>query len=263
MNLLWLYALPNWLFGTMVVAAFVVFSLAGQILTRRFVHRWLGNEDHNDIVGQFLSASGVFFGITLGLLSVGAWENHSSVDAAVTQEATLLGVLYRNVDSFPEPHRTVLIDYLRKYTRAEIDQSWPLQQQGISPEEVGSDTLTSFYRYLTSVEPASEAKKALQAEAMHQFSNMVESRRLRLASVSTQLPPIVWLVVFGGSILNLALMWLFVVKNKPLHDLLTGILAILLGLLVFLMAIMDFPFRGEFHVGPEAFEMVYSQTMKR
>lgn len=92
---------------------------------------------------------------------------------------------------------------------------------------------------------------------------MIESRRERLASVSTQLPPIIWSVVFGGSVLNLSLMWLFVVENKRLHDLLTAILACLLGLLVFLLAVMDFPFRGEFSVGPDSFEMILEQVMKK
>ncbi len=92
---------------------------------------------------------------------------------------------------------------------------------------------------------------------------MIESRRRRLASVTTQLPPIIWIVVMGGSILTLSLMWLFVVENKRLHDLLTTILASLLGLLVFLIAVMDFPFRGEFSVGPDAFEIVYEQLMKK
>lgn len=260
MNVLWLYDLPNSLFGTIVVGAFVAFALLGQVLTRSFVHRWLGGDEHNDFVGHFLSASGVFFGITLGLLSVGAWENYAAVDDAVTMEATTIGVLFRSVDTYPEPHRSVLIGHLQRYTRDEIEKSWPLQREGISPAEVGSETLTTFYRYLTSVEPVSESQKALHAEAMRQYSNMVESRRARLASVLTQLPPIVWLVVFGGSVLNLALMWLFVVKNTALHDLLTGTLAGLLGLLVFLLAIMDFPFRGEFHVGPDAFEEVYSYS---
>lgn len=262
MNVLWLYNLPNWLFGLVVVAAFVAFALVGQLLTRRVVHGWLGGDEYNDFVGHFLSASGVFFGITLGLLSVGAWENFSAVDDAVTAEATTIGVLFRTVDTYPEPHRSVLIGHLQKYTQDEIDKSWPLQREGISPAAVGSDTLTAFYRYLTAVEPVSESQKALHAEAMRQYSNMVESRRERLASVTTQLPAIVWLVVVGGSALNLALMWLFVVKNTRLHDLLTGTLASLLGLLVFLLAIMDFPFRGEFHVGPDAFKEVYSYSEK-
>jgi hypothetical protein len=90
---------------------------------------------------------------------------------------------------------------------------------------------------------------------------MVESRRLRIARVTTKIPPIVWMVVFGGSVLNLSLMWLFVVEKKRLHDLLTAVLASLLGLLVFLLAVMDFPFRGEFSVGPDSFELVYQQLM--
>jgi uncharacterized membrane protein YqgA involved in biofilm formation len=56
-------------------------------------------------------------------------------------------------------------------------------------------------------------------------------------------------------------MWLFVVEKKRLHDLLTAVLASLLGLLVFLLAVMDFPFRGEFSVGPDSFELVYQQLM--
>lgn len=46
-------------------------------------------------------------------------------------------------------------------------------------------------------------------------------------------------------------------------DLMTSILACRLGLLVFLLAVMDFPFRGEFSVGPDSFELIYSQLMAK
>lgn len=262
-SLLWLYTFPNWLFCSVVVGVFIGFALLGQIVVRRFLPRWFGDKDYNDIVGQFLSASGVFFGITLGLLSVGAWENFAACDAAVTKEATAIGVLYRTVENYPEPHRTALTDRLRNYTRDEIDHAWPLQRQGLNAQSVGTASIKGFSAYLTHVEPQSEGHKALHGEALRQFSNMIESRRERLASVSTQLPSIIWGVIVGGSVLNLSLMWLFVVENKRLHDLLTAILACLLGLLVFLLAVMDFPFRGEFSVGPDSFEMTYDQVMKK
>ena len=261
LSLLWLYDYPSWLFGTIVVGTFVAFALTGQIVVRRFLHRWFGDKDYNELVGQFLSASGVFFGITLGLLSVGAWENFTSVDDAVAQEATDIGVCYRTLDNFPEPHRTVLTEQLRTYTRREIDIAWPKQRLGITPGPVGNAQLEQLHRYLTHVEPGTEAQKALHSEALRLFSQMVASRRARLASVSTHLPPIVWFVVIVGSVLNLSLMWLFVVENKRVHDLLTTVLAALLGLLVFLLAVMDFPFRGDYSVGPDAFELVYDQLM--
>jgi hypothetical protein len=248
MSLHWLYDLPSWLFGTLVVGLFVAFALTGQIALRGVVLRWFGGKEYNDLVGQFLSASGVFFGITLGLLSVGAWENFTAVDGAVAQEATDIGVCYRILDNYPDPYRTRLTEQLRAYTRHEIDAAWPKQRQGIIPGAAENEMLDKLHRDLTRFEPRTEAQKALHAEALHEFSQMLEARRSRLASISTQLPGIVWL---------------FVVEHRGLHDLLTGLLAALLGLLVFLLAVMDYPFRGEYSVGPDSFELVYSQLMQK
>jgi hypothetical protein len=262
MNLRELYDAPSWLLGTIIVGTFVGFALAGQIVVRRFLPRWFGGREYNEIVGHSLSASGVFFGITLGLLSVGAWENFAAVDDAVTQEASDLGVFYRLVSNYPEPARTELIDEVRTYTRGEIDVAWPKQRQGITPGPVGNAILDRLQHTLTHFEPRTEAQKALQGEALRQFSQLVGGRRKRLNSVATQLPPIVWSVVFGGSVLTLSLTWLFVVEHRRLHDLLTALLACMLGLLVFLLAVMDFPFRGEYSVGPDSFELIYNQLMR-
>jgi hypothetical protein len=260
---LFIYDLPNWLFGSVVVGAFVLIALGGQLVADRFLPRWFGDKDYNDIVGQYLSAAGVFFGITLGLISVAAWENFGAVDTAVANEASSIGVLQRCLNLYPEPHRTLMLDQLRGYTRREIDVSWPKQRKGITPGTMGNKLISNLHSDLAKFEPKTEGQKALHAETLHQFSNMVESRRQRLTGVNTQLPSIVWAVVAGGSILNLALMWLLVVEKKSLHYLLNILLASLLGLLVFLLAIMDHPFRGTYSVGPESFELVYDQLMAK
>jgi len=232
-------------------------------VVRRFLPRWFGDKDYNDMVGEFLSASGVFFGITLGLLSVGAWENFTAVEGAVDQEATDIGVCYRALDNYPEPQRTVLTHELRDYTRREIDVAWPKQRLGIVPGAGGNKMIDQLQHDLAHFEPRTESEKALHAECLRLFSKMLESRRARLSSVTIQLPAIVWFVVIAGSMLNLSLMWLFVVEKKRLHDLLTTVLAALLGLLVFLLAAMDLPFRGDYSVGPDSFELVYDQLMTK
>ena len=78
-----------------------------------------------------------------------------------------------------------------------------------------------------------------------------------------QPPPVVWTVIFGGSAIIPSLMWLFVAARKGLRNLLTTILAGLPGLLVFLLAVMDFPFRSEFGVSPDAFELVLQEILRR
>ena len=47
-----------------------------------------------------------------------------------------------------------------------------------------------------------------------------------------------------------------------MHFWMTIMFSGLLGLLIFLLAAMDNPFRGEISVGPEAFELVYKQLMQ-
>jgi multisubunit Na+/H+ antiporter MnhE subunit len=70
------------------------------------------------------------------------------------------------------------------------------------------------------------------------------------------------LVARGGRADNIGLTWLFLVDSFRLHEILTGVYAGLIGLLVFLMASMDNPYRGKFSVGPDAFEIVLNQIMK-
>jgi hypothetical protein len=58
---------------------------------------------------------------------------------------------------------------------------------------------------------------------------------------------------------SIALTFLFILPDERAHLLLTVILAGFVGLLIFLIAAMDRPFRGEVSIGPEAFEAVRQQ----
>ncbi|HEX4202521.1 MAG TPA: hypothetical protein VHY59_13465, partial [Chthoniobacterales bacterium] len=61
---------------------------------------------------------------------------------------------------------------------------------------------------------------------------------------------------------NIAVTWFFHMKSQSMHFWMTVMLSGLLGLLIFLIAALDHPFRGEISVGPEAFELVYQHLMK-
>jgi hypothetical protein len=70
---------------------------------------------------------------------------------------------------------------------------------------------------------------------------------------------VVWYVLLVGAAASIALTFLFVLPDARGHLVLTTVLAGFLGLLIFLVAAMDRPYRGEISVGPEAFEAVRQQ----
>ena len=83
-----------------------------------------------------------------------------------------------------------------------------------------------------------------------------------MKSVVAGLPAPLWSVVLVGAFLNIAVTWFFDMKSQSMHFWMTVVFSGLLGLLIFLLAAMDNPFRGGISVSPEAFELLYNQTMK-
>ena len=76
----WVYDIPNWLFCLLTILVFVGFGVIGLLPSRGWVRRQHRiNHSHNDIVGYYLAAVTVFYGITLGLVAVGTWTTYSDV----------------------------------------------------------------------------------------------------------------------------------------------------------------------------------------
>ena len=61
--------------------------------------------------------------------------------------------------------------------------------------------------------------------------------------------------------MNGLLTYLFWIENLKLHALAVGILACFIGLLIFLTAAMDNPFRGEFSVSSDVFQTILEKVM--
>jgi hypothetical protein len=164
MNLYWVYDIPGWLFAILVISTCVSIGLVGHRLTERWVKRITGNSDkYNDLVYTALATVGVFFGITLGLISVGTWQNFTDVNTNVNQESSSLGVLYRSAMMYPDGASYSLKFAIEDYTQFVIAEEWPLQRQGIVPER-GGYKINAIQSNLANFEPVTESMKAIYAE---------------------------------------------------------------------------------------------------
>ena len=261
MNLYWLYDLPTWLFGSLTVGVFVALGLAGLYATRGWVARLHNGENaHNDLVGFYLAGVTVLYAVVVGLLAIGAWATYAEVQAKIDHEAAALGALYRDVSAYPEPARSLLQQDLRTYTRQVIDVGWPMQQHGIVPNNA-SAVLSEFQGHFMSFEPQDARQNILAAEAYRAFNELTESRRARLNSVQSEMPGPLWVMVLAGAVICIAVSWFLHVQSFAVHFWMTVLFSSLLGLLIFLIAVLDNPYRGKLGVSPEPLERVYEQIM--
>jgi hypothetical protein len=257
----WIYDYPMWMIGILFVTAFVAVTWIGIFLTRATVHSWLHRDRRaNEMVSLALSSYFVLYGILLGLLAVATYQNYSTVGDIVDREASSLSALYRDLGAYPQPIRSHLQDALREYCRYTIGEGWDQQRRGVVPRD-GSRLITAVLKTLISFNPTTEREKIVHTETLRQYNTKVELGRARLSSVSTGLPSVLWWVVAFGALMNIILIWMQDMEIH-VHLILGAVLAAILGAVIFLIAELDHPFRGEVSIGPESIAGVYETVMK-
>lgn len=252
----WFYHIPPWSLATVIILIFEIFSLGGLLLVRRYLLPRLEFHDGiNDAVSGTVQSIGVFYGITVGLIAAGAWNNYQNALSLASQEAVAIGVLYRDANSYPEPIRTQLQTALRRYTENVIELEWPAQEKG---RLVGNNVplINEFQATLSSFEPTTEGQKILYAETMQAFHNLGQARRLRIDAVGAELTPVMWSVIWIGAAITLTVGFFFYIKDPKLHLVLTGLTAAFIGIVVFVIVINSRPFVGEFSIQPDSYRVM-------
>lgn len=262
MNFYWIYSLPNWLFATLTILIYILFGLGGLYATRKWVRNLHQiDHSHNDIVGYYLAAVTVFYGITLGLVAVGTWDTFSATSSKIDNEAQVVASIYRDVNSYSEPWKSEMSRDLSGYLKNVIYVSWPLQRKGIIPSSSGV-FLDSFQTHLMGFQPKTLGEQIIQAEVFKQYNELVEARRSRLNAIHAHLSGSLWALVIIGGLICIVVTFFFHTRSFSMHFWMTSLLSALLGLMIFLIGTMDNPFRGEMSVSSEPLELVYHQLMK-
>jgi len=246
-----LHQLPIFMGAIIVCLLFLVPTLIGSALLQPAVGRLLSKErDPNMIVGLLLNAFSLYYGVLLALLSISVFENYGKAQDAVGREASSIIALYRTVNGYPEPARSSLVATLRQYVDEETGPGWAFQRRN-QPSARGTLLVDQLGRQLTSFRPNRDAgEDLLQQAALRIFEDFIQQRRLRIQAAGTSIPRVIWGVVIVGAALNVFILWLFDLKRTT-HFILGGVLMIFVGLVVYMVGVLDRPFHGAHGLKPD------------
>lgn len=253
------FDVPLGLSGPVLVLGLVAFALGGlRLVRRRVLPRLRISEADSEFSGSLMQAVMVFYGLAVALIAVSVWQSYDDVAKLVTHESSAIAALHRDVSGYPASERALMQSELRDYVRFIIDEAWPQQRRGLVP--VGAERLLErFEDTLIAFEPATEGQKLLHAEALRAFNDVVKARELRLDAVTTGLPGVMWIVVLAGACIGLGAAFFFKVEDGRLHAIQVTLLAVFVGLVIFMILALDRPFRGDLGLKPEPYELVYAQ----
>lgn len=244
---LFLYDLPNWLFGLLISGVWVLAGLGGYLAFHR-VCRVTFSEGERNLAMALLAVIATVNSLLLAFSAISVWEAFGSADKAVRNEAVTISALSRDLAVFDTAESHHARELLKKYAETVVAQEWPDMQSG-HPNEVAWAAFETMFRSVGHLDPAGPREAALMPEIWARTNDLVKFRRERLYASEAQVPGTLWIVVVAATMLSL--MTLFVLPRTAFHLTAVGLLSCSFGLVFFFIAAMDRPFAGTESIGSE------------
>jgi hypothetical protein len=247
-------AMPLWLSGLLVIVIPTFVFMCGPVVVRRFVtfERLVIN---NEVAGFKFATLGVIYAVILGMAVISVWEKFGEAESASTEEAGALASIYRLTRSVDIVDQARVRGALTEYARSAIDDDWPAMARG-RHSEVTLAKLTALYDVLAAATPDSPRGAVVLSAVLDQLDTITDARRDRLTLAQGVFPGVIWAVLIVGGIMTLGFTFFFALENLSAQALMTGMLALVITLALFVALTVDHAFTGPISVSPEALELV-------
>lgn len=243
-----------------IITILVILAVIGQVFTKRVV-----KDDHLELsqgmVEAMLGVVGTLFSLLLGLLVANAIESYHETNVQVSNEANALANIHRLAEGLRPEDRTKIRDLCADYNHCVIKTEWPaMDRMEMAPH--CWDVYGKLWSACVMMKPADEGENNLQASMIESAKVLGETRRARSVACRASLSPVLWLAIFFGSVITIVFTYFFTSKMGRLHTLLTALIAISLGLNIWLLAAYSLPFSSGLKIQPEIFELLDQQVFK-
>jgi hypothetical protein len=228
----------------------MVFGITGVLIVRRFIeHSKL--KSHHDIAGPLFATLGVIYAVLLGFTTVIVWQQYDDANTTLTREANYYADIYRDMGGLSPEFRSKAEEAMDAYINAVINDEWKVIGYGQRSEKV-QEMAAKVWELYSNYEPQTETQKIFLSESVRKMNEAGEMRRQRLMDSTTGLNPVLWMVLIVGGCITISFTFFFGSDNIILQLIMTTLLSALIGLLLFTILAMDYPYSGDLSVKPDA-----------
>jgi hypothetical protein len=238
--------------GILVIGVSALYALTGVFLVRRGMRGHV-QEGHNDVLVPLFLTAGTLYAVLLAFLVIAVWESYGAAKDNAAEEASTLATLYRQTNGLPTAQQRELRGLLREYTEAVAVDEWPIQAAtgGASPR--ARKAIGDMYRAYGTM-PPQVASSPIAQEFLQTLRTVAADRNRRTLQAGERLPGVLWLGLLLGGAIAVGMSFLLYMEVTWLHVLATGMMAAVIGTMLFITLLLDSPFSGPLALQPDSFE---------
>ena len=240
-------ALDNYAIGIPLIALVVTLSILGQVLVKRIVGRESLVHCH-EVGGYCFSIVGTLYAVILGLVVVDAATKYENAALIIEREAISLISVYTLVDQFKDTDSEMKIKRLSKYYLNEVlANDWNLMNEG-KKNFKARNILKRLIDTIKIIEPITENQKVILPILLDKVLVIRESRRARYNQADYGIPNVEWIALLVGGLVTITFTYFFTVDNSKAQYLMTGIVALVISMNLYIVLLFADPYTGDFIV---------------
>ena len=244
--------MPAFLLLLVIILLFSAIGGAGTYCFRRYV-KLQPRRSHNEVVGYVFATLGGFYGLLLGFVVFLVWDSLNGAQTEASQEASSAKALYRDIRYYPQPAKvaSLKIAYLL-YVHSVIEDEFPSMEVMKPFDKHNRNSFNKVFETMGHL----DMSDAYSAQMFRQLNELATYRSLRQLDASSSIPLEIWVPLLAGGAIILVFAMLLDVESWRLHIVVNGLLGAFIGLVIYIIIILDHPFTGKMKIEPDAYKTI-------
>ena len=205
----------------------------------------------NDVAGFIIAVVGTLYAVLLGFMTVQVWEHYEAARLRVWDESASVADVWHDAVGLPPAVRARMRGDMFAYANVMVADEWPAMRTGLFSRR-GDALIMDAATVAGTFVPHDMSQSNAQAAVIARLNDVHDARGSRLAANAEALSPFQWAVLWIGAAVVLAFCYVFSVSHLNAHMIMTGSVAILVVTMFVLLFELQYPFRSDLGIKPEA-----------
>lgn len=253
----YLVQLPPFLLFILIISFGGILAGLSTFLFRRFINLKI-LRSHNEVTGFLFLSIASFYAFLLSFIVFLVWGQLNETHGNVSKEGSSAVGLYRDIKYYPDTveSKQLMIVYL-DFVYNVIDEEFPNMGR-MRPSQKTTESFNRVFFKIEHLNPKNQFQIQLVAEMFNHLNQLATYRGLRSTTKENEIPLPLWYPILLGAIITIACSILLDIEHTRMHVALNSLLGIFIGMILFIIILLDHPYSGSLSIKPESYKQIFT-----
>lgn len=221
-------------------------SIGLSVLGLRFVRKRYPQEalkENHEVAGFVYNAFMLIYAVLVAFVVYVTWTNYDETKKNAEMEANLIVDVFSDAQGLPDTMQVKARNAFSEYMRLIVDEEWSAMERGtFSPN--ARDAFRKIWHIYFNTDVNKITNQEAYKESLSRLNKLGEYRRMRIIAGKSHMPGLIWLVLIICAVASVGYTFFFGTKNLKAQYVMTSVLALINGLILYLIFVLDHPFNG-------------------